>query len=182
MNEVHSYAGFLLGAHPGLLDPNFSQSVVLLSAHSSGDGALGVIINRPTGETLGSVREGLTTPLLQNLPLYQGGPVGHEEVLLVAWKWDLSQQNFRLFFGMEPEKLDEIVRGDPSIEARAFLGYAGWSAGQLEAEVERSDWAISPFRQPLGKLSPQTLWRNVIVDVRPEWSVLMDAPDDPSVN
>lgn len=179
---VQSLAGFLLGAHPGLLDPNFSQSVVLLSAHSQEDGALGVIINRPTGNTLGSLQADLETPFLRNLPLYQGGPVADSEILLVAWKWNLAQQNFRLFFGLDPAKLQEIVDADPTIEARAFLGYSGWSAGQLEQEITRFDWAISPFSQPFGKLPPQSLWRSVLEAVRPEWGILADTPDDPSVN
>ena len=179
---VQSLAGFLLGAHPGLVDPHFNRSVVLLSAHTPTDGALGVIINRPTGKTLGNFREDVSTPLMQNLPVYEGGPVGPMEILLVAWKWNLAEQNFRLFFGLEPEKLQELIDADPTIEARAFLGYAGWEAGQLEAEIGRFDWAVSPFVQPFGKLSPKHLWRNLLENVRPEWSILADFPDDPSVN
>ncbi|NDV61317.1 YqgE/AlgH family protein [Puniceicoccales bacterium CK1056] len=179
---VQSLAGFLLGAHPNLIDPNFNRSVVLLSAHSNEDGALGVIINRPTGKSLGALREDMNTPLLENLPVYEGGPVSPEEILLVAWKWNLSRQHFRLFFGLEPDKLQELVDADPTIEARAFLGYSGWSAGQLETEVSRFDWAISPFVHPFGKMPPQNLWRQLLEKIRPEWGVLADFPDDPSVN
>ena len=179
---VQNLAGFLLGAHPGLVDPNFNRSVVLLSAHDPEEGALGVIINRPTGKTLSSLRKDVSTPLLQNLPVYEGGPVSPTEILLVAWKWNLREQNFRLFFGLDPANLQELVDSDPSIEARAFLGYSGWNAGQLEAEVSRFDWAISPFVQPFGKLPPQSLWRHVLERVRPEWTILADFPDDPSVN
>lgn len=179
---VQSLAGFLIGAHPGLADPNFHQTVVLLSAHTQDDGALGIIINRPTGQTLENFRTDLPTPFLRNLPVYEGGPVSTAELLLVGWKWNLASQSFRLFFGMEPHKLQELVDADPTIEARAFLGYAGWSAGQLETEVSRFDWAISPFVQPFGKLSPDMLWRHFLEEVRPEWSILADFPDDPSVN
>ena len=179
---VKSLAGFLLGAHPALLDPNFNKAVVLLSAHAESDGALGVIINRPTGDTLGSLRDDLPTPLLKNLPVYEGGPVSETEILLVAWRWHVAQQNFRLYFGLDPEKLQELIDEDPAIEARAFLGYSGWSAGQLEEEISRFDWAISPFSQGFGKLPPQSLWRSVLDAVRPEWAVLADVPDDPSVN
>lgn len=181
-NPVQSLAGYLLGAHPGLADPNFSRSVVLLSAHSADDGALGVIINRPTGKSLGNLREDASTPLMRNLPVYEGGPVAPTEILLVAWKWNLAEQNFRLFFGLDPRKLQELVDADPTIEARAFLGYSGWQSGQLEAEISRFDWAVSPFVQPFGKLPPENLWRQVLDQVRPEWSILADFPDDPSVN
>ena len=179
---VQSLAGFLIGAHPSLPDPNFKRTVVLLSVHTVDDGALGIIINRPTGKTLGNFRNDLKTPLLRNLPVYEGGPVSPNELLLVGWKWNLANQNFQLFFGMEPDKLQELVEADPTIEARAFLGYSGWGAGQLEAEVSRFDWAISPFVHPFGKLSPASLWRNFLEEVRPEWSILADFPDDPSLN
>jgi len=179
---VQSLAGFLLGAHPGLADPNFSQSVVLLSVHNQQDGALGVIINRPTGNTLDHYRNDMDSPFLQNLPVYEGGPVSPKELLLVGWKWNLATRNFRLFFGLEPAKLNELVTEDPTIEARAFLGYSGWSAGQLENELSRFDWAVSSFTQPFGKLSPSLLWRHLLVEVRPEWTILADFPDDPSVN
>ena len=179
---VKSLAGFLLGAHPGLIDPNFNKSVVLLSAHNQEDGALGVIINRPTGKTLGAFREELQTPLMRNLPVYEGGPVGPTEILLAAWKWNIAQQNFRLFFGLDPDKLQELVQADPTMEARAFLGYSGWSSGQLEKEISSFDWAVGPFSQGFGKLPPQNLWRSLLAAVRPEWSILADVPEDPSVN
>lgn len=179
---VQSLAGFLLGAHPGLLDPNFKQSVVLLSAHQQEEGALGVIINRPLGKSLGSLRDDLDTPLLRNLPVYEGGPVSPDEILLVAWKWNLNLQHFRLFFGLDPDALQQLVDGDPTIEARAFLGYSGWSAGQLEHELGRFDWAVGPFAQTFGKMAPQSLWRSLLDAVRPEWAILADFPEDPSVN
>lgn len=175
-------AGCVMAAHPSLSDPNFHHSVVLISAHGAKDGAIGVIINRPTGHCLGALREDVQTPLLQNLPVYAGGPVSPNEILLVAWKWNLAEQNFRLFFGVEPEALEHLVRQDPTIEARAFVGYAGWSAGQLEMELSRFDWAPGPFLQPFGKHAPQTLWRYFLDEIRPEWGILADFPDDPSMN
>lgn len=179
---VQNLAGCLLGAHPGLGDPNFNQCVILVSAHKQEEGALGVIINRPTGKTLASFKDELETPLLRNLPVYEGGPVSTGEILLVAWKWNLKEQNFRLFFGLDPEKLQELVDADPSMEARAFVGYSGWSAGQLENEISRSDWAVGTFIQPFGKMPPQSLWRTMLDAVRPEWGILADFPDDPSMN
>ena len=180
--EGRSLAGCVIAAHPAMADPNFRHSVVLLSAHSRRDGALGVIINRPTGQSLGGLRDDLRTPLMQNLPVYHGGPVAPNQILLAAWKWNLAEQNFRLFFGVEPDVIESLVREDPTIEARAFVGHAGWSAGQLEMELGRYDWTPGPFLQPFGKHAPQTLWRFFLDEVRPEWGILADFPDDPSFN
>ncbi|MEY2999834.1 MAG: hypothetical protein RL648_48 [Verrucomicrobiota bacterium] len=177
-----SLAGCVIAAHPAMADSNFEKTVVLLSAHSARDGALGVIINRPTGHSLGALREDLETPLMQNLPVYHGGPVSPNQILLAAWKWNLAEQNFRLFFGVEPDVIERLVAEDPTIEARAFVGHAGWSAGQLEIELARYDWTPGPFLQSFGKHAPQTLWRFFLDEVRPEWGLLADFPDDPSFN
>jgi putative transcriptional regulator len=177
-----SLAGHLLIAHPLLTDPNFSRSAVLVSGHNSSDGAIGIIINRPTGETLGQLRQDVSSPLLKNLPLYVGGPVAQSELLLVAWHWNLKQQNFRLYCGLEPAKLEQLIGQHPAMEARAFVGYAGWAAGQLEAELQREDWTLTPFAHQFGKMAPQQLWKQALRTARPAWSVIADMPDDPSIN
>ena len=80
-------AGTLLLAHPSLMDPNFRHSVVLLTAHSAGDGSLGVVVNRPLGKTLGEYDPGLSTSDLADIPLYAGGPVAAGQMILAAWRW-----------------------------------------------------------------------------------------------
>lgn len=175
-------AGSLLAASPLLRDPNFSESIVLLSAHSVANGAVGVIINRPTGDTLGNLRDDVEGPVLRNLPVYAGGPVCRDEILLAAWRWNHHEENLRIYFGMDPFQLEHLLRHDPSVEARAFLGYAGWGGGQLEHELSRDDWAIGPFLHRFGKTAPQNLWRQFLRQVRPVWGVLADSPDNPSVN
>lgn len=180
--EGFSVAGQLLGAHPGLLDPNFIGSVILVSAHMPSEGALGVIINRPMNKVLSDLKPEVEGDVLRNLPVYAGGPVSRNELLLAAWKWEAAQQNFRLYFGVDPEKLASLLKEDPTLEGRAFLGYSGWSAGQLEHELERSDWVVGPFMHQFGKTSPGSLWKTFMKEHRPDLGNLIEFPDDPSLN
>lgn len=178
-----SLRGQLLIAHPALVDPNFRRSIVLLSEHSVEDGALGIILNRPLGQTLGEVRPVFAQTQLQAVPVFQGGPVGEEDVILVAWRVGQAQQDLRFYFGSTPEKVVELLESDPGYEVRAFLGHAGWSAGQLEGELAESAWLLSPIATEclrVEDLSP--LWRRLVLRLSPDLRFLVDAPEDPSVN
>lgn len=177
-----TYTGHLLVAHPGLKDPNFRKTVVLLSAHDPDEGALGVIVNRPTGKSLGDLRNDLSLGPLGEIPVFQGGPVAENELLLAAWKWDMESQNFRLYFGLDPDRLEGLLLEDPELEGRAFLGYSGWGEGQLEKELTGSDWILGAYSAELKTLDEESLWRQAIHHFKPELGFLTDAPDDPSVN
>jgi putative transcriptional regulator len=87
-----------------------------------------------------------------------------------------------LHFGIEPERAAEIV-GTPGLTVRAFLGYAGWSKGQLESEMKRDTWFVSAVvGGQLEQADGVALWRNVLGELDPELKFLAGEPDDPSVN
>lgn len=174
--------GTLLVAHPGLVDPNFIRSVVLISAHQSESGALGVIVNRPLHKTLGEVKADFADSVLGEVPLYEGGPVNKGEVLLTAWKWNDEEGTFQMFFGLSAERLESILGEDPDLQPRAFVGYAGWSEGQVEGELEQSAWIVAPIRPEYLSEGEGALWRTVLLNERPELSVMTDTPDNPSLN
>jgi len=182
--EFESLAGALLLAHPGLKDPNFRQSVILLSAHTREDGALGVVINRPLGKKLGEVKEDFANGLLEDVPLYQGGPVQPEQLLLAAWEWCAEMGTFKLSFGISAGQAESmLLSGAERLEIRGFVGYSGWSAGQLEGELYQDTWVVSPMSSGvLRTLEDGQMWRNVMLEVRPEFVVMTDTPEDPSAN
>lgn len=231
LNPIQSgLSGSLLIAHPGLLDPNFVKTVVLISAYSSDDGALGIVLNRPLERTLGEIGSQYKNSSLAKTPLFYGGPCNQEELILTAWKWDSAHLDhaendfevdgggpespdehpaafFRLYFGISEEKAAQLLEQDPDIDLRGFMGYAGWSGGQIEMELAQSAWVISAVDAELLKRYPpvpsaadqtikegvvdlsgyaapsgKKLWRDVLVKVRPELSILTDAPEDPSGN
>jgi len=96
-------AGQLLLAHPALRDPNFKRTVILLSAHD-GDGAMGVVLNRPLDKQLGEVNSVFAFGLLAGVPVYAGGPVEPEQLIIVSWQWLETDHAFQLHFGIEPDK------------------------------------------------------------------------------
>lgn len=176
-------AGSLLIAHPDLSDGNFHRAVVLISAHSLEDGALGVIINRPMGRTLGEVHGEFAYGPLAEVQLYAGGPVATEQMLLSAWQWNADTGVFRLHFGINAEKAAELLANEPGTEVRGFLGYAGWTSGQLEGELKQTAWVVAPIDSPdFTEKKDEELWKALLVRAQPDLLFRLDAPEDPSVN
>ncbi len=176
-------AGSLLIAHPDLHDGNFRRTVVLISAHTEEDGALGVIVNRPLERTLGEVHGEFAFGPLAGVALYSGGPVGTEQMLLSAWQWNQETGVFRLHFGISAEKAAELLENEPGTEVRGFLGYAGWTGGQLEGELKHKAWVVAPIDSPdFSEENGEGLWKTLLGRVKPELLFRADAPEDPSVN
>ena len=179
--KVTTLAGQLLLAHPVLTDPNFRRTVVLLSAHDAG-GAMGVVLNRPLGRQLGEINAAFAASPLAGVPLYYGGPVEPEQLILVTWQWIPAEQAFQLHFGVEVEKAQEIF-GQPGVTMRAFLGYSGWSKGQLENELKHDTWLVTPVEGDwLIRHDGLPLWRGLVSFLNPDLKVMADAPEDPTVN
>src|SRR4051795_6640808 len=128
-----SLAGSLLVAHPNMLDPNFRRAVLFISAHDAEDGALGVILNRPLDKQVSDLVNEAPPAGLGDIPVFLGGPVGKNQLMFAAFQWQHGE-GLQLNHNVGVDEAHE--RGDrdpPSIGA--FVGYAGWSAGQLEAEM-----------------------------------------------
>lgn len=170
-------------AHPSLRDPHFRHSVVLLSEHTREEGALGVILNRPLERTLGEVKIDFAAGDLSAVPVFDGGPVQTDQVILTAWRWNPEEGTFQLYFGIEPEAINLLRSEDPHFEVRAYLGYSGWGEGQVEMEVSENAWLVSPIveeQMDLERIEP--LWRDLLRRTRPELALLADAPEDPELN
>lgn len=175
--------GQVLVAHPDLGDPHFHRTVILISAHQAEEGSLGVILNRPLGKTLGDLNPDFSYSTLAAVPVYEGGPVQDDELILAAWHWDTEENSFRLYFGIDESKARELQLMQPEMEFRAFLGYAGWTEGQLEEELTQQAWVVSPIEQQVLEHSDgEHCWKRLIVKVDPNLGFLTDIPDDPSLN
>ena len=175
-------AGSLLLAHPSLRDSNFKRSVVLLAAHSAEDGALGMIVNRPLDQTLGEYDSELSGSDFADVPVYEGGPVASDQIILVAWKWSREDSTFKLYFGVDEVKAGQLLEEDPEFELRAFLGHAGWGEGQLEGEIDDDSWVLAALSTDLEAQQGQAVWRSILSRVSPEMKLLAEEPDDLSMN
>jgi len=135
----------LLVANPALHDPNFAKTVILLPVHSTDSGALGVILNRPTGKTLGELYPDQAFDKLAHIRIFRGGPVDDSQLILTAWKWDANENSHKMFFGISSEHALQLIESGEEVTVRGYLGYAGWSAGQLEAELNENAWITKPI-------------------------------------
>jgi putative transcriptional regulator len=183
MRERHvtkeTLAGSLLVAHPALRDPNFRRCVVLMSAHNA-EGAMGVVLNRPMGKRLGELSGEFALSPLAGVQLYNGGPVQTDQLVLVAWQ--VHAEGFRLHFGIDPDRAQQIVSEEGS-QVRGFLGYAGWAAGQLENEMRVQTWIVADVPEDLLTHSQdESLWRTVLSREGAEWRLLANEPDQPDLN
>tara|TARA_R100000027_G_scaffold49762_1_gene38280 strand:- start:390 stop:980 length:591 start_codon:yes stop_codon:yes gene_type:complete len=158
-------SGSLLVAHPSLQDPHFEKTVILVPMHSDDAGALGVILNRPTGQTLGQKYPEQAFDKLANINIYEGGPVDHSQLILTAWKWDANENSHKMFFGISSEHALDLIESGEDVTVRAYLGYAGWSAGQLEAELEAHAWITKPIvTEVLDQEAGISLWDQLADD------------------
>ncbi len=181
VRKPRSFAGQLLLAHPVLREPSFRRTVILMSTHNE-EGAMGVILNRPLGRQLGELNTEFALGPLAGVPLYSGGPVQPEQLIIVSWQWLEAEAAFQLQFGLDPEKAAELI-GTPGVVVRAFLGYAGWGRGQLENEMKHDTWFASTVEgELLEQADGDALWRSILGALDPELKLLADEPDDPTVN
>jgi len=172
-------AGSLLLAHPAMKDPNFRRCVVLMSAHNA-EGAMGVVLNRPLGKRLGELNGEFALGALASVPLFKGGPVQTQQLLLAAWQ--TRDDGFRLHFGIEPDKAIQLL-GEEGAQVRAFLGYSGWSAGQLENEMKHRTWVVADVPEDLlTQPASDALWRTVLGREGAEWRLLAEEPEHPEEN
>jgi putative transcriptional regulator len=146
--QMQSLEGKLLIAMPGMEDPRFDKSVVFMCAHSD-EGALGLIINKPTPElqfrNLLEQLEIEVTPPSRDIRVHFGGPVENGRgFVLHSGDYLSNEATLRVndAFGMTAtlDVLEEIAEGTGPSSALLALGYAGWGPGQLESEILQNGW------------------------------------------
>lgn len=176
-NDSFDIAGSLMLAHPHLKDPNFVRSVVLMTAHED-EGSLGVVVNRSAGMNLGEVDSSFSKYGLSDVPLYVGGPVASDQLILAGWKVDPIFNEVQLHFGLDPEKAQAKREEDPDFKLRAFRGYAGWQRDQLEGELSDNAWVVSQMDGgALIEFEGDALWRHVIMNINLELGLMSMAPE-----
>lgn len=174
-----SLAGSLLVAHPSMLDPNFRRTVLLISAHSPGEGALGVIINRPLDKKVGELVTDSPPPALSEIPVFFGGPVQRDRLMFATLEWE-SVHGLKLNHDIDIAQAKQLEKKNM---VRAFVGYAGWSAGQLEEEMKQNAWVVQkPKRAALKPERLPKLWFEIMRGLGPWFKMLAAAPDYPSLN
>jgi putative transcriptional regulator len=181
---MESIRGQLLIAGPGLLDPNFWRTVVLMVEHND-DGALGLVLNRPSETTVGEAVPELGELVDLDQRLFIGGPVQPSAVIILAQFEDPADAALIAFDDIGV-LASEASADHPSARVRrgrAFVGHSGWGPGQLDSEIERGDWILeSASREDAFADSPIELWPAVLTRKGGSYALLARMPADPSVN
>jgi putative transcriptional regulator len=173
----------LLVASPGLHDPNFRRTVVLVTEHNE-DGAAGLVLNRPTDAEVSDVVPQLESLVDDGDRIFMGGPVQPNGVLVLGEFLDPADAAVPLFGSLGFPSLETPEEVVPlTTRRRIFAGYAGWGSGQLEDELAREDWILEQAsNDDAFTEAPDELWADVLRRKGGIYELVARMPDDPSVN
>lgn len=183
---MKSLQGQFLVASPHLSDPNFYKGVVLMIKHDE-DGAMGLILNRPTDNTVADMwRLVVERDIDCRQPVFFGGPVQGPPLALHRLKSAAEAEVLPgIFFTADQDKLEELTQQSAK-PYRFFLGYAGWAAGQLEDELSSGGWLTIKAKKSLVFSKDVDLWelvtRTIGENILTKAIKVKHVPDDPSLN
>jgi len=159
-------SGIVLVAKPGLLDPNFSETVVLVTRGDDGS-TLGVILNRPDTRALGEIAPQLRGADDFTQPIYSGGPVLREVIVALFKSQSAPAESAfevlpQAYLTMHPLAIERLLAERPA-EMRLYAGFSGWAPQQLQAEIAAGGWYVFPaseaivFRRDTRELWPELI-------------------------
>ena len=186
----------LSGREPG--DSNFNRTVVLLLQHMEEEGTLGVIVNRPLGEKIKlysseALSDGLAAmeefPIEPASMFYQGGPVSRDQLVVLHQLGDMVKGSMEICDGIYAGgDLDTLRTHAAMFNAdkpvlRFFLGYSGWETGQLEQEIERDSWILSPGSVDLTfSTEPDRVWQRALYTLGDKYQSMSVIPENLILN
>lgn len=176
--------GRILISEPTLPDPNFSRTVILLTEHNS-EGSVGFVLNRKSDMNLNEIYDDFGA---SDVPVYIGGPVGANRLFFIHtlgpeldhtievmkglyWGGDFKQIEYMLSNGLAKRS-----------QVRFFVGYSGWSVGQLEVEIEQNSWIVSKTSVQQVMSDSEHFWERVIRGLGKRFEVLSNFPINPNLN
>ena len=186
--NVTPHMGSLLISEPLMEDSYFSRSAILVLDEPEDGGHFGLILNKPTGMTLANLmpewEEG------KNIPIYCGGPVDLQRMFLLHTLGEKLGSNTEvlpgIYVGADLDKIIEYIEngGKADSNLRFFLGYCGWSPGQLKGEINRKTWAVNslPQCQNLLRGDGVEYWNREVKDLGEEYRSWLVVPTDPNLN
>lgn len=177
--------GSLLLSEPFMLDPNFERSVVLLCEHNE-DGTVGMILNHRSQLLLSDVMD----VEVIDFPLYIGGPVQNNAVFFLHRAIDKIPDSTHIYediywggdFDLAIMMINEGYLSTDEI--KFFLGYSGWTAGQLGDEINQNSWAVhNKFSTELTFITDgEDLWKQALISLGPKYAHVANFPKSPNLN
>ena len=180
--------GSLLIANPVLPDPNFSRTVILLCNHNK-QGSFGLVINRSAELKAPDLFSSIDILKSYNEKIYIGGPVSQSMVFYLYRSsqdvGDLDKVCSGVYLGSSLEALESLCLDidKQKDNVRFYLGYSGWSGGQLDGEMEQNSWLIQSADEQIVFLDSEDLmWPKAVNSLGEEYQYLTKAPVNPQWN
>lgn len=162
--------GILLVAKPGLPDPNFSETVVLVTRGEEGN-TVGVILNRPTGQRVRDIAPQFAGAQKFTQPVYAGGPV-LKQVLVALYASDTAPAAAafevlpHVYLTLHPKNIEAVLAAPPP-NVRLYAGFSGWGPRQLETELDAGGWYVLRATEALVfRRDTSTLWSELVEQAR----------------
>ncbi len=195
-NYPESLKGWFLISETRMTDPHFYQSVVLIIEHNA-DGAFGLVVNHRSSLTLSDVLPRMNSSKARNTPLYAGGPVQQDYLLVVhsptfqepsptamePVPGIFFEPSFRAVEQFFDDAFWEKIPEDDKPNIHLFLGYSGWAPGQLETELRNGSWMVlqaSP--QLVFHPDPESGWRDALRKKGGIYRIFAESNQDPRLN
>lgn len=184
-NKLKPEKGRLLISEPFLPDPNFERTVVLLCEHNE-EGSFGFVLNKPAIVKVNEVMDELKN---FEHPIFIGGPVQQDTLHFIHRNTEIeagAEVRAGIYWGGNFENvlfLSDTEQLRPE-QIRFFLGYSGWSEGQLEEELDQNSWIVCDFvtEDLLFETEPNNMWRKALGNMGGRFSVYANYPVDPNLN
>lgn len=184
-NPLPPAAGTLLVSTPFLADPYFRRSVVLLCMHDD-EGSFGLMLTRPLEMAVSDLMEEM--PVVPS-PVGLGGPVQSGNLFYLHTLGERIEGSLNVVDGIsmggDYDQLRSVLSTAPKLakHVRFFVGYSGWSANQLDAEIEQRSWLVHPAtkRMVMGGKTDE-LWVSTLRSMGPTYAPLANFPEDPTLN
>ena len=177
--------GTLLIANPFLKDPNFSRTVIFLCEHTE-EGSFGFVLNKMFPKPLEELVPDLK---VSNFPVYQGGPVQRDALHFLHQYPDLisggKEVMEKVYWGGNFESLLINLKNNDLDQdhIRFFIGYSGWSEGQLNEEMKEESWlTVKATRKLIFDTKPEDIWKNSLKQLGGNYEMMINFPIDPQLN
>ncbi|MFN0276525.1 MAG: YqgE/AlgH family protein [Chitinophagales bacterium] len=185
-NKLTPAAGLLLLSEPFMADPNFKRTVVLLCEQAEDGGTVGFILNKTLQI---KVSDALVDFDEISNDLYYGGPVAQDTLHYLHTYGDLIEDSMHIvddvYWGGNFEQLTNLLKAGTleMDKIKFFLGYSGWSPGQLEEEMQQDAWILTPAKTSyIFGVDEKILWTNILKDMGGDYSQIIHYPENPILN
>lgn len=184
-NRIEPKKGCILVSEPYLPDPNFERTIILLCEHNA-EGSFGFVLNKPAPSKINDIMDSIKNFDAQ---VYVGGPVQQDTLHYIHRLHNLEdaiEVGEGIYWGGNFEQLNVLLdsRQIAAHDLKFFLGYSGWSEGQLEEELKANSWIVSGHvdEKLIFETNAEIMWQMALKAMGGRFSVYSNYPVDPRLN